>query len=49
MISGSLKLKVGVYLVIALMVAMVLFTFPVIRNNRDELLAQSISVKEKLQ
>jgi two-component system NtrC family sensor kinase len=48
MISGSLKLKVGVYLVMALMVAVVIFTYLVIRNNREELLAQSISQASQL-
>jgi two-component system, NtrC family, sensor kinase len=43
MISGSLKLKVGVYLVLALTVAVVLFTYLVIRSNQKELLAQSIN------
>ena len=43
MVTGSLKLKVSVYLVIALMIAMLLFTWLVIRNNREELLAQQIS------
>jgi len=43
MISGSLKFKVSFYLVIALTVAVMLFTWLVIRNNRQELLAQSIN------
>jgi two-component system NtrC family sensor kinase len=43
MIAQSLKLKVGVYLVIALTVAVVLFTLMVIRNNREQLLTESIS------
>lgn len=43
MISGSLKIKVGVYLVIALTVAVLLFTFLVIRNNRTALMGQAIS------
>jgi len=43
MISGSLKFKVSFYLVIALTAAVVLFTWLVIRNNQQELLAQSIS------
>jgi two-component system NtrC family sensor kinase len=43
MIFGSLKVKVSVYLVIALTAAVVLFTWLVIRNNQEELLTQSIS------
>ena len=43
MISGSLKTKVGVYLVIALTVAVLLFTYLVIRNNRAALMDQAIS------
>jgi len=40
---NSLKFKVGFYLVIALTVAVFLFTLMVIRNNREELLQQVIS------
>jgi two-component system NtrC family sensor kinase len=36
----SLKVKVGVYLVTALTIAVFLFTFMVVRNSREELLAQ---------
>ena len=43
MIRNSLKVKVGFYLVIALMVAVLLFTSLVVRNNRAELLQQAIS------
>lgn len=42
MILNSLKVKVGIYLVIALTVAVFLFTFMVVRNSRDELLQQAI-------
>jgi len=43
MIRNSLKVKVGLYLVIALMVAVLLFTSLVVRNNRAELMQQAIS------
>jgi two-component system NtrC family sensor kinase len=43
MIRNSLKIKVGFYLVIVLMLAVVLFTSLVVRNNREELLQQAIS------
>jgi len=43
MIRSSLKFKVGFYLVIALTVAVFLFTFMVVRNNREELLQQAVS------
>lgn len=42
MILNSLKVKVGIYLVIALTVAVFLFTFMVVRNSRNELLQQAI-------
>ena len=42
MILNSLKVKVGFYLVIALTVAVFLFTFMVVRNSREELLQQAI-------
>ncbi len=42
MILNSLKVKVGIYLVIALTVAVFLFTFMVVRNSREELLQQAI-------
>jgi len=43
MIRNSLKVKVGFYLALALMIAVVLFTSLVVRNNREELLRQAIS------
>jgi len=43
MIRKSLGFKVGMYLVAALTVAVFLFTFMVVRNNREELLQQAIS------
>jgi two-component system NtrC family sensor kinase len=42
MIRNSLKVKVGIYLVIALTVAVFLFTFMVVRDTREELLQQAI-------
>jgi two-component system NtrC family sensor kinase len=42
MISNSLKVKVGIYLVVALTIAVVLFTFMVVRNSREALLQQAI-------
>ena len=35
MIRASLKFKVGFYIVIALTVAVFIFTFMVVRNNRE--------------
>ncbi|MBT8048868.1 MAG: HAMP domain-containing protein [Xanthomonadales bacterium] len=43
MIFSSLRVKVGVYLVLALSLAVLLFTLLVVRNNRDELRKQVIS------
>jgi two-component system NtrC family sensor kinase len=43
MIRTSLKFKVGFYLVIALTIAVFIFTLMVVRNNREELLQQAIS------
>jgi two-component system NtrC family sensor kinase len=43
MINNSLKVKVGIYLVLALTVAVFLFTWMVVRNNREELLEQATS------
>jgi len=43
MIRASLKFKVGFYIVIALMVAVFLFTFMVVKHNREELLRQAVS------
>ena len=39
---STLKVKVGIYLVIALTIAVFLFTFMVVRNSREELLKQAI-------
>jgi len=39
---NNLKFKVGFYLVIALTVAVVLFTLMVVRHNREELLQQAV-------
>jgi two-component system NtrC family sensor kinase len=43
MIARSLRVKVGVYLVVALTAAVLLFTIMVVRNNREELLQQATS------
>ncbi|MCJ7815967.1 MAG: HAMP domain-containing protein, partial [Xanthomonadales bacterium] len=43
MMRSSLKVKVGIYLVVALSVATFLFTFMVVRNSREELLKEAIS------
>jgi two-component system NtrC family sensor kinase len=43
MIRASLKFKVGFYLVIALTVAVFLFTLMVVRHNREELLRQAVN------
>lgn len=43
MIWRSVKAKVGFYLIIGLMVAVFLFTLLVVRNNRAELLQQTVS------
>jgi two-component system NtrC family sensor kinase len=48
MIWSSLKVKVGFYLVIVLMIAVFLFTSLVVRNNREELLQQAISHASQL-
>ncbi len=42
MMQASLKFKVGFYLVIVLMIAVFLFTFMVVRHNREELLQQAV-------
>ena len=47
-VRNSLKFKVGFYMVIALTVAVFIFTFLVIRNNREELLQQAISHNAQL-
>ena len=44
----SLKFKVGIYLVIALSVAVFLFTLLVVRNYRDELLQQVVAHSAQL-
>ena len=43
MIRNSLKVKVGIYLVITLTLAVFLFTFMVVRNSREQLLEQTVS------
>jgi two-component system NtrC family sensor kinase len=43
MIWRSLRFKVGFYLVIALSLAVLVFTFMVVRNSREQLLQQAIS------
>ena len=43
MIWRSLRFKVGFYLVLALSVAVLLFTYMVVRNSREQLLQQAIS------
>jgi len=40
---NTLKARVSTYLVVALTIAVFLFTFMVVRNSREELLAQAIS------
>jgi len=45
---SSLKVRVGVYLVIALSIAVLLFTYVVVRNSREELLKQVISHSSQL-
>ena len=42
MTRNSLKFKVGFYLVIALTLAVFIFTLMVVRNNREELLQQAV-------
>jgi len=43
MIWRSLRFKVGFYLVIALSVAVLLFTFMVVHNSREQMLQQAVS------
>ena len=43
MVTHSLRFKVGIYLVIALTAAVLLFTIMVVRNSREELLQQATS------
>jgi two-component system NtrC family sensor kinase len=45
---SSLRVKVGVSLVIALSVAVLLFTYMIVRNNREALLDQAISSAAQL-
>ncbi len=40
---SSLKFKVGIYLVIALTIAVFVFTFQVVRNSREQLMQQAVS------
>ena len=42
-LKNSLKLKVGLYVMIALTVAVLIFTLMVVRHNREELLQQVIT------
>ncbi len=48
MIRNSLKVKVGIYLVAALTVAVFLFTLMVVQNNREQMLNQAIGNAAKL-
>ena len=48
MVRSSLKLKIGIYLLVALSVAVVLFTLMVVHNSRKELLDQTISQTAQL-
>lgn len=48
MIWSSLKIRVGVYIVCALSVAVLLFTYMVVRSNREELLQQVNSYATQL-
>ena len=48
MVRSSLKLKIGVYLLIALSIAVVLFTLMVVRNSRQDLLDQTVSQTAQL-
>lgn len=43
MIAHSLRFKVGIYLLIALAAAVLLFTIMVVRNSREDLLQQAMS------
>ncbi len=47
-LKNSLKLKVGLYVMIALTVAVLIFTLMVVRNNREELLQQVITNSAQL-
>lgn len=44
----SLRVKIAIYMVISLSIAVVLFTLMVVRNNRAELLAQTVSQTAQL-
>jgi len=48
MIRHSLQVKVGVYLVLILTVAVFAFTFLIVQNNREELLQQAVSHSRQL-
>ena len=48
MIRNSLKVKVGIYLVAALTVAVFLFTLMVVQNSREQMLNQAIGNAAKL-
>jgi two-component system NtrC family sensor kinase len=48
MIRNSLKVKVGIYLVVALTVAVFVFTFMVVRDSKEELFQQAISHASQL-
>ena len=48
MIRNSLKIKIGVYLLLALTAAVVLFTFMVVRNSKEEMLRQAIGHSAQL-
>jgi ABC-type lipoprotein release transport system permease subunit len=40
--NKSLKFKVALYLILALTVAVLVFTLMIVRNNREELLQQAV-------
>ena len=48
MVRSSLKLKIGIYLLVALSIAVVLFTLMVVQNSRKELLDQTVSQTAQL-
>jgi len=48
MIKASLKFKVGFYIVIALTVAVFIFTLMIVRNDREVLLQQAVSLNAQL-
>ena len=47
-VKNSLQFKVGIYLVIALTIAVFLFTWMVVRNTREDLLQQVVSHNARL-